>query len=128
MIFQFLVGFLGINQVLHISFISETCIDIFKQTFNTLLIDIHRESPSTASAGGNLTRCALAAGGVAAMEPLLVRLGEGPFFTLVAGVASMLGVLAIGVIRRKGMAWRLQRESRRVEVVKTHEQQQPDGK
>lgn len=62
------------------------------------------------------------------MDPLLVRLGEGPFFTLVAGVASILGVLAIGIIRRKGMAWRLQRESTQAEVVETHEQQQHDGK
>lgn len=93
-----------------------------------MLIDIHRESLSTASAAGNLTRCALAAGGVAVMEPLLVRLGEGPFFTLVAGLTSILGVLAIGIIRRKGMAWRLQRESRRVEVVETHELQLRDGK
>jgi hypothetical protein len=98
------------------------------QTFNTLLVDIHRESPSTASASGNITRCALAAGGVAIMEPLLARLGEGPFFTLVAGVTGMLGVVAIGIIRYKGMAWRLRRESRRVEVAEAREQQQPDEK
>ncbi len=44
------------------------------------------------------------------MQPLLVRLKEGPFFTLLAGVTSMLGILVIGVIRRKGMAWRLHQE------------------
>ena len=102
MIFQFFIGFLGINQ-----------------TFNTLLIDIHRESPSTAAASGNLTRCALAAAGVAVMEPLLARLHPGPFFTLLAGVASILGILAIGIIRHKGMTWRLVRRQQYLEAKGT---------
>jgi hypothetical protein len=51
------------------------------------------------------------------MEPLILRLGEGPFFTLVAGVTSILGILAIGVIRHKGMVWRLRRESGRLGVI-----------
>ena len=46
------------------------------------------------------------------MEPLLVKLGEGPFFVLVAGVTSMLGVSAIGIIRWKGPIWRLWREQK----------------
>ena len=41
------------------------------------------------------------------MKPLLVNLGEGSFFALVAGVTSMLGISAIGIIRWKGMTWRL---------------------
>lgn len=44
------------------------------------------------------------------MEPLLARLGKGPFFTLIAGVTSMLGILMIGIIRRNGMIWRLRQE------------------
>ena len=43
-IFQFTLGFL------------QTCI---VQTFNTLLVDIFPANPSTASAAGNITRCAL---------------------------------------------------------------------
>ncbi|MCJ1351613.1 MAG: hypothetical protein MMC33_001597 [Icmadophila ericetorum] len=97
LIFQFLIGFLSINQ-----------------TFNTLLIDIHRESPSTAAASGNITRCALAATGVAVMQPLLIRLQEGPFFTIMAGATAGFGIVAIGIIRRKGMIWRLRKESQKV--------------
>ena len=45
------------------------------------------------------------------MQPLLARLKEGPFFTLIAGVTSVLGVFAIGTIRSKGMKWRLHQKA-----------------
>ena len=46
------------------------------------------------------------------MAPLLCRLGDGPFFTLLAGITGIGGVAAIGLIRMKGMEWRLQREAK----------------
>lgn len=76
------------------------------KTFNTLLVDIFPAKPSTAAASGNITRCALSAGSVAAMQPLLDRLGQGWFFTLVGGIAGSSAALAIWAIRRKGMPWR----------------------
>lgn len=50
------------------------------------------------------------------MQPLLASIGEGPFFTLVAGVTIVLGLIATSIIRKKGMGWRLRREARRVAV------------
>ena len=46
------------------------------------------------------------------MEPLLARLRPGPFLTLLAGLASMICIIAIKVIRHKGMMWRLTRRER----------------
>jgi hypothetical protein len=72
--------------------------------------------PSTAAAAGSIACCALVAGGVAVMQPFLASIGEGPFFTLVAGVIIVLGLVAISIIRNKGMGWWLRREARRVAV------------
>jgi hypothetical protein len=93
-VFQFTLGFL------------QTCI---VQTFNTLLVDIFPLNPSTASAAGNITRCALSAAGIAAVQPLLVRLGYGWVFTLVAGFSGISSILATFLIRSSGMSWRNQR-------------------
>jgi hypothetical protein len=79
------------------------------KTFNTLLIDISPRNPSAAAASGNIGRCALAAGSVAAMQPLLDSIGTGWFFTLVGLISGGGGVVAIGLMRWKGMAWRQQR-------------------
>ena len=48
------------------------------------------------------------------MQPLLIRLQEGPFFTIMAGATAGFGIVAIGIIRRKGMIWRLRKESQKV--------------
>lgn len=82
------------------------------QSWNTLSVEIHRDSPSTASAAGNLTRCFLSAGGVAIMEPLMGVMGVGPFFTLLAGFCATVGISLAFTIRIKGMKWRLAREER----------------
>jgi MFS family permease len=90
-VFQFTLGFV------------QTCI---VQTFNTLLVDIFPLNPSTASAAGNITRCALSAAGIAAVQPLLERLGYGWVFTLVAGISGISSILATFLIRSSGMSWR----------------------
>ena len=76
------------------------------QTFNTLLVDIFPSTPSTAAASGNLTRCAMSAGGIAAMQPLLDRLGSGWFFTMLGLFSGITGVVVTFGIRSRGMAWR----------------------
>lgn len=82
------------------------------QSWNMLLVDIHRDSPATASAASSLVRGLMAAGGVAVMEPLYNRIGVGPFFSLLVGVLLVFGQVLIYTIRTKGMEWRKQREVR----------------
>lgn len=65
------------------------------KTFNTLLVDINPGNPSAAAASGNIGRCSLAAGGVAAMQPLLESIGTGWFFTLVGLVTGVGGIVAV---------------------------------
>ena len=57
------------------------------QRFNTLLVDIFPSTPSAAAASGNLTRCAMSAGGIAEMQPLLDRLVRDWFFTLLRAIS-----------------------------------------
>lgn len=94
LILQFILGFLTTCTV---------------QTFNTLLVDIFPKSPSTASASGNITRCALSAGGVAAMQPLFNSLSYGWVFTIVGAISGMSAIAALLLIKSNGMKWRNQR-------------------
>lgn len=97
LIFQFVLGLLC------------TC---FNQTFSTLLVDIFPANPSTAAASGNVTRCALAALAVAAMQPLTVSLGRGWYFTLLGILSGVSGAAAIWGLTTRGMEWRSQRLSK----------------
>ncbi|KAE9364784.1 putative major facilitator superfamily transporter [Stipitochalara longipes BDJ] len=99
LILQFALGFLATSIV---------------QTFNTLLVDIHRDTPSTAAGAGNIARCALAAGGVAVMQPLLDRLGDGVFFSVLGCASGVLGWLLVFAVRRYGMIWRVMRENEQI--------------
>lgn len=97
LIFQFLLGFL------------QTCI---VQTFNTLLVDIFPTNPSTASAAGNITRCALSAGAIAAVQPLLDQLGWSWVFTILGLLAGCPSIIATLMLRKEGMKWRKSRGSK----------------
>ncbi|KAI9764478.1 MAG: hypothetical protein M1840_008404 [Geoglossum simile] len=55
LILQFIQGFWG---------------TYFYTTYNTLLVDVFPESPSTAAAAASITRCAMAAAGIAVLQPL----------------------------------------------------------
>ena len=103
-IFQFLLGFLT---------------TVLVQTFNTLLVDIFSSSPSTAAAAGNLTRCAMSAGGVAAMEPIYASIGFGWFFTALALFAGLTSSAALCLIRLKGRRWRQNRQAAPVQTITT---------
>ena len=94
LILQFLQGLLG------------TCL---YTVYSTLLIDIFPASPSTAAAAASITRCALAASGVAVLQPLLDALGRGWYFTVLALVSGAAGSAAVWGIQSRGMRWRGQR-------------------
>lgn len=82
---------------------------MIKQTFNTLLIDIFQETPSTAAAAGNIVRCGLAAACIAGMKPLMNRIGNGWYFTMLSVIGVAIGSVGTFILYRFGMKWRLQR-------------------
>lgn len=89
----------------------------FQQTFNALLVDIYPESPSTAAASSNITRCALSAVAVAILQPLVDAMGRGWLFTALAVLSGGGGMATMWAMTRYSMQWRQQRlsmtESRR---------------
>ena len=91
LILQFIQGFWG------------TC---FYTIFNTLLVDVFPESPSTAAAAASITRCTMAAAGVAILQPLLDAAGRGWYFTVLGIWSGGCGALAIWAIQTHGMQWR----------------------
>lgn len=90
-ILQFMQGFWG------------TC---FYTIFNTLLVDVFPESPSTAAAAASITRCAMAAAGVAVLQPLLDAVGRGWYFTVLGIWSGGCGAVAVWAIQTRGMQWR----------------------
>lgn len=83
----------------------------FQQTFNALLVDIYPESPSTAAASSNITRCALSAVAVAILQPLVNVMGRGWLFTVLVVLSGGGGMAAIWAMTRYSMQWRQQRLS-----------------
>ncbi|KAI0389428.1 chloramphenicol resistance protein [Xylariaceae sp. FL0594] len=71
----------------------ETCI---VQTFNTLPVDIFQDTPSTAA-------------GIAGMKPLMNRIGNGWYFTMLSLIGFAVGSVGTFVLHRYGMKWRLER-------------------
>lgn len=70
-----------------------------------LLTDFNPDRSATAQASYNLVRCALAAGLVAALEPLISAVGIGWAMTCF-GVIGLLCVPLLVVLRRYGWSWR----------------------
>jgi MFS family permease len=105
LVLQFVQGFWGI---------------CFYTIYNTLLVDVFPESPSTAAAAASITRCAMAAAGVAVLQPLLNALGRGWYFTILGIWSGLFGALAVWFIRRNGMAWRTERLREKAEVLVEH--------
>jgi MFS family permease len=111
LVLQFFQGFWG------------TC---FYTIYNTLLVDVFPESPSTAAAAASITRCAMAAAGVAVLQSLLNALGRGWYFTILGIWSGVFGSLAVWFIRRNGMEWRTRRLSKKLEVLEEHGSQSLD--
>lgn len=103
-----------VSVALILQFLLAAICTIFQQTFNILLVDIFPESPSTAAASGNITRCALSAIFVAVLQPLVDAIGRGWVFTLLSICSGGGGIAANWLINDKGMAWRHQRLGVRV--------------
>lgn len=85
---------------------------VLHQTYSALLVDIFSDMPGTAGASNNICRCALAAAGVAIMQPLVDAVGRSWFFTIIGlwnGIGSAVGVW---VLRRWCPKWRDERLSR----------------
>ncbi|OAQ90083.1 NACHT and WD domain-containingprotein [Purpureocillium lilacinum] len=95
LVLQFMQGFWG---------------TFFYTTYSTLLVDVYPDKSSTAAAATSVTRCAMAATGVAVLQPLLDAAGRGWYFTVLGVWSGGLGVVAVMLLRRKGMQWRLIRK------------------
>ncbi|KAJ3580320.1 hypothetical protein NPX13_g235 [Xylaria arbuscula] len=91
LVLQFLQGFWG---------------TYFYTTYSALLVDSFPQSPSTAAATTSVTRTAMAAAGVAILQPVLDAAGRGWYFTVLGLWSGILGYIAIWVLRKKGMEWR----------------------
>ena len=72
---------------------------------NTLLIDLHRDKPATATAAVNFVRCLLSAAGAAAIIPMCNAMNPGWAFTSLAFVYAIYTVVAVWIMK-KGMIWR----------------------
>lgn len=97
-----------------LQFVIGGAITIIFNACGTLVVDLHSLRPSTAQAAVNLVRCALAAGGLAALQPLIDAVGAGwcyTIFSLLTGVTS-LACVVLG--RTWGETWRRQRQGRDV--------------
>lgn len=84
----------------------------FYITYNTLLVDLFPESPSTAAAAASITRCTMAATGVTVLQPLLDRVGRGWYFSILGIWSGGFGGLVVWLIGSKGMEWRVGRRKK----------------
>lgn len=89
-------------------------------SLNILLVDLYPDSPSTASAANNFTRCLMGAGGSAVIEPMISRMGLGWAFTLV-GLVVVVASPMLYVVKRWGPVWRERRRARNKEREEEHE-------
>ena len=96
---QFIQGFLGTSLY---------------TIFNTLLVDVFPDTPSTAAAAASISRCALAASGVAAVQPLVGVLGRGWYFTTLGVFTGGVGVVVVWMMRELGAEWRRERVAKSV--------------
>lgn len=72
---------------------------------NTLLIDLHRHEPATATAAVNFVRCLMSAAGTAAILPLCHAINPGWAFTLI-GLIYVLLLSVVFLLMAKGQQWR----------------------
>lgn len=79
---------------------------------STLIIDTHLDEPATATAANNLVRCLMGAGGVAAVQPMLNKIGKGWTGTFVAIVWLVLSPM-LWAVWKWGPVWRAELKSKR---------------
>ncbi|KAI1084844.1 major facilitator superfamily domain-containing protein [Whalleya microplaca] len=83
--------------------------------FNTLLVDVYPDQPSTASAAASLIRSGLSGIGTAVLQPLVDALGWGWYFSLLAILVGGLQGIGMIILLKYGRQWREKR--RRQEQV-----------
>jgi MFS family permease len=86
-------------------------------TSNTLLIDIQRGKPATATAAVNLVRCLISAGGVAAVVPMIEAMGPGWTFTL-WGLIFVAIMPMLWALCKYGPWWRVQEAEKKVRKLR----------
>ena len=100
----------------------------FYTVYSTLLVDVFPASPSTAAAAASITRCAMAASGVAVLQPLLEAAGRGWYFTVLGLWSGGCGGVAVWCIRNRGMQWRTRRREKSDAAQIGRGEQVPDEK
>jgi hypothetical protein len=97
-----------IAVVLALQLVLGATLQVCFTTLSTLVMDLDPTSTATTQAVSNVIRCLLAAGGLAALDPLLDRIGAGITFTLAASLVASCGGLFLLQIW-KGPKWRATR-------------------
>lgn len=72
---------------------------------NTLLIDLHRDQPATATAAVNFVRCLMCAGAAAAIIPMCHAMNPGWAFTFIALLYVVL-MPVLFLLMARGQRWR----------------------
>ncbi|KAL9619811.1 MAG: hypothetical protein Q9160_005647 [Pyrenula sp. 1 TL-2023] len=103
--------------ILILQFIQGSMGCCFYNTYNALLVDVFPQSPSTAAAAASIVRYAMAAAGIAMLQPLLDALNRGWYFTILGLWSGSCGALAVLVIEKKGMYWRTQRVEKKEQAA-----------
>ncbi|KAF1817599.1 hypothetical protein P152DRAFT_504785 [Eremomyces bilateralis CBS 781.70] len=74
---------------------------ILLQTFSALIVDIFPNAPGTAAESNKITRCILAAGVIAALDPLVSAMGYRWLFTLLEALDAGSCTVATGCCNRE---------------------------
>ncbi|UKZ57914.1 hypothetical protein TrVGV298_011775 [Trichoderma virens] len=100
-----------ISALLVLTFAMALFLTACYNSMNLLLVDLYPNSPSTASAANNLTRCLMAAGGTAIIEPMIRTMGTGWAYTLI-GILIIALSPTLYIVTRYGPVWREERRLR----------------
>jgi hypothetical protein len=95
-------------------YISSFCLSGAFNGLSTLIVDLNRGSAGTATAAMNLARCLMGAGAVAAVIPILQRIGIGWTSVFIAGAWLVFSPIMFIVVKF-GPRWR---EEKRVKEEK----------
>lgn len=100
-----------ISALLILTFAMALFLTACYNSMNLLLVDLYPNSPSTASAANNLTRCLMAAGGSAVIEPMSRAMGTGWAYTFI-GLLIIVMSPTLFIVTRYGPIWREERRVR----------------
>ena len=110
----------SVSVPLVMSFFVGLCITGSFQVMNILIVDLFPESPATATAANNLTRCSVGAVFISVVENMINSLGRGWAYTLVALLIAAFSPI-LWVIQKYGPGFR---EERRKKMARAAEKKQ----